>query len=221
MPEIYFEDLVPGTVTPYGAKRVTPDEITAFARDYDAQPFHLGEDTARDTFVGRLIASGWHTIGMEMRMLCDAWLLRSASMGSPGIEEVAWLKPVLPDDVLSVRQTILDAKASRSRPEMGIVRFRFETLNGAGDVVMTQTNPIMFERREPGEASASSAGEDGRAAKPAESFDDLRATSDGRSQMARGFDELEVARPTSSANTPSSPTRSSALRSSSIRSRST
>ncbi len=109
MPEIFFEDLTPGTVTTLGAKRVTADEIVAFARHYDAQPFHLGEESARDTFAGRLIASGWLTIGMQMRMLCDGWLLRSASMGSPGIHEVRWLKPVLPGDELTLRQTILEA----------------------------------------------------------------------------------------------------------------
>jgi acyl dehydratase len=192
MPEIFFEDLVPGTVTSYGGKRVTTAEIVAFARDYDSQPFHLGEEPARDTFVGRLIASGWHTIGVQMRMLCDAWLLRSASMGSPGIDEVQWLKPVLPEDELTIRQTILDAKASRSRPEMGVVQFRFETLNGAGDVVMSQTNPIMFQRREPGAADPARREGSGSSGKPAESFDALRRPSHGGTQFARGFDEIEI-----------------------------
>ncbi|NNM74464.1 MaoC family dehydratase [Enterovirga aerilata] len=192
MPEIYFEDLVPGTVTTFGGKSVSAGEIIAFARAYDAQPFHLGEDSARDTFVGRLIASGWHTIAMQMRMLCDAWLLRAASMGSPGIDEVQWLRPVLPGDLLSVRQTILEAKTSRSRPAMGVVQFRFETLNGAGEVVMSQTNPIMFERRSPGEPMARGRNDDARPEKPAEVFDALRPPSHGGSQMARGFDALEI-----------------------------
>lgn len=192
MPEIFFEDLVPGTVTSYGRKQVTADEIVAFAREYDAQPFHLGEDTARDTFVGQLIASGWHTIAMQMRMLCDAWILRSASMGSPGIDEVRWLKPIMPGDVLTTQQTVLDSKPSRSRPEMGVVQFRFETLNGAGDVVMVQTNPIMFERREPGEVPAASNLPTEKPPRPAERFEDLRQPSHGGSQMARGFDSLEV-----------------------------
>lgn len=193
MPEIYFEDLAPGSVTTYGGKRVSADEIVAFARAYDAQPFHLGEDSARDTFVGRLIASGWHTLGMQMRMLCDSWLLRSASMGSPGIDEVQWLRPVLPSDVLTIRQTILDAKASRSRPDMGIVQFRFETLNGAGDVVMVQTNPIMFGRREPGEAPAASpprpsAASDTVVKAPGEPA----SAQNSVSQLARSFDEIEI-----------------------------
>lgn len=191
MPEIFFEDLIPGTVTTYGAKRVTADEIVAFAREYDAQPFHLGEDSARDSFAGRLIASGWHTIGMEMRMLCDGWLLRSASMGSPGIDEVRWLKPVLPGDELSLRQTILDAKASQSRPEMGVVQFRFETLNGAGEAVMSQTNPIMFARRHAGEPVAASEGRASRPQSPADNLENLRPPSRG-TQVGRPYEELEV-----------------------------
>ena len=192
MPEIYFEDLVPGTTTTFGNTRVTANDIVEIARRYDAQPFHLGEESARDTFVGRLIASGWHTIAMQMRMVCDGWLLRSASMGSPGIDEVQWLRPVLPGDILSVRQTITEAKASRSRPEMGVVQFRLETLNGSGDVVMVQANPIMFERRTPG-APASERDDQPRPARgPVERFEGLRPGSDGRSQMVRSFDELEV-----------------------------
>lgn len=190
MPELFFEDLVPGTVTTYGGTRVGAEEITAFARDYDAQPFHLGEETARGTFVGRQIASGWHTLAVQMRMLCDAWLLRAASIGSPGIEAVEWLKPVLPGDTLRVRQTILEASPSRSKPWMGVVRFRFETLNEADDVAMRQTNPIMFLRRDGKEpprqdrnAAAASAGA---------GFDALRASADGLPQMLRGFDAIEV-----------------------------
>ena len=192
MPEIFFEDLTPGTVTTFGAKRVTADEIVAFARHYDAQPFHLGEESARDTFAGRLIASGWHTIGMQMRMLCDGWLLRSASMGSPGIDEVRWLKPVLPGDELTLRQTILEAKASRSRPEMGVVQFRFETLNGAGEAVMNQTNPIMFARREPGEPVHGSETKGPRPPSFADTFESLRPPSRGGTQVGRTYEELEV-----------------------------
>lgn len=193
MSEIFFEDLIPGTVTVFGKRRVEAEEIAAFARDYDAQPFHLSEETARGTFVGRLIASGWHTIAMQMRMVCDGWLLRAASMGSPGIEEVQWLKPVLPGDTLSMRQTILDAKASRSRPEMGIVRFRLETLNQSGDVVMTQTNPIMFMRRDA--PPSVEAGREERAPKAApagERFEALRPGGDGGPQVGRAFEALEI-----------------------------
>jgi acyl dehydratase len=218
MPEIFFEDLVPGTVTTFGAKRVTADEIVAFARQYDAQPFHLGEERARDTFAGRLIASGWHTIGMEMRMLCDGWLLRSASMGSPGIDEVRWLTPVLPGDELTVRQTILDAKASRSRPEMGVVQFRFETLNRAGEIVMSQTNPIMFARRHAGEQVGAS---EGRASRPPSPADN--STTCGLPHAAPRWAgptrNSKSGRPTCSASTPSGRRISWPSRASSIRSR--
>ena len=150
MPGIAFEDLVPGSVMTYGGMSVSADAIVAFARSYDPQPFHLDEDLARNTFVGRLIASGWHTAAMQMRMLADGWLVGSTGMGSPGIDELRWTKPVLPDDTLSVRQTVLGRRVSQSRPEMGIVRVRLETLNDAGEVVMTQTNPLLVGRRDPG-----------------------------------------------------------------------
>lgn len=150
MAEIAFENLVPGTVTTFGSTFVTEEAIVAFARAYDPQPFHLGEDLARGTFVGRLIASGWHTAAMQMRMLAEGWLLRSTGMGSPGIEELRWLRPVLPGDTLGVRQTVLRRRVSRSRPAMGIVVVRLETLNQAGEVVMVQTNPLLMGRRDPG-----------------------------------------------------------------------
>lgn len=150
MSQIAFEDLMPGTVMTFGGTSVSADAIVAFARAYDPQPFHLDEDLAQDTFVGRLIASGWHTAAIQMRLLADGWLVGSTAMGSPGIEELRWLKPVLPGDMLSVRQTVLGRRASQSRPEMGIVRVQLETLNEAGEVVMLQTNPLLMGRRDPG-----------------------------------------------------------------------
>ena len=152
MSRLYFEDFSPGATTTFGEVEVTEAAIVDYARRFDPQPFHVDPEAAKASFAGRLIASGWHTIAMQMRMLCDAWLLDAAAMGSPGIDEVKWLKPVVPGDILSVRQTVLDATVSRSRPDMGVVQFRLETVNGAGDVVMTQRNPIMFSRRHPGEA---------------------------------------------------------------------
>lgn len=187
MADIHFEDLAPGAVSVLGSQTVSAEEITAFARDYDAQPFHLGEDSARDTFVGRQIASGWHTIALQMRVLCDAWLLRSASMGSPGVDRLEWLRPVLPGDAITVRQTILDATPSRSRPEMGVVRVLLETLNDAGDLVMRQTNPIMLRRRgfepvpRPLPASPGRGG-----------FDALRGRTDGRAQGLVPFEDAEI-----------------------------
>ena len=147
MDKLFFEDFAPGATTTFGHADVTEASIVDYARRFDPQPFHVDPEAAKASFAGRLIASGWHTIAMQMRMLCDAWLLESAAMGSPGIDEVKWLKPVLPGHSLSVRQTVLDTKPSRSRPEMGVVQFRLETLNQKGEVVMVQTNPIMFARR--------------------------------------------------------------------------
>lgn len=192
MKDIYFEDLVPGTVTEYGQRLVTRDEIVAFAERFDPQPFHLDEAGAAATSVGRLIASGWHTLAMQMRLVCDEWLLRAAGLGGPGIDEAEWLRPVCPGDVLSVRQTIVDATPSRSRPEMGVVRIRLETLNAAGEVVARQVNPVMFERREAGppppprEPRASAGHESGPETMPA------AGRRDGRCNLVLPLGEIEI-----------------------------
>src|ERR1700710_655685 len=123
MAELFFEDFRPGHEMRFGGVRVERDAMVAFARDFDPQPFHIDEAKAADTFVGHLIASGWYTTALQMRMVCDGWMLRAAGMGSPGVDEVRWLKPVVAGDQLSVRQTVLETKDSRSRPEMGLVRF--------------------------------------------------------------------------------------------------
>lgn len=146
-PPLAFEDFVAGAVDLADGPTVTRDAIVAFARAYDPQPFHLDEEAAKGTFVGELIASGWHSCALLMRAIADSFLLRSTSMGAPGIEEVRWLRPVRPGDALRLRRTVLETKASRSRPEMGLVRFRFELLRG-DEAVLTQTNWIMFGRRE-------------------------------------------------------------------------
>jgi acyl dehydratase len=163
MPSVFFEDFVPGSVTTFQGPTVTKDEIIAFAREFDPQPFHLDEAAAKQTFAGGLIASGWHTCAMTMRMNADGYLLDAAGMGAPGIEEVKWIKPVLPGDTLSVRRTVLETRESRSRPEMGLVHVSTDVLNQAGEVVMTQLNWIMFGRR--GATPASAPVPDGRDAR--------------------------------------------------------
>jgi acyl dehydratase len=147
MPSVFFEDFVPGSVTTFRGPTVTKDDMVAFAREFDPLPFHLDEAAAKGTFAGGLIASGWHTCAMTMRMNADGYLLDAAGMGAPGIEEVKWLKPVRAGDTLSVRRTVLETRESRSRPEMGLVHVLTEVLNQAGEVVMTQLNWIMFGRR--------------------------------------------------------------------------
>jgi acyl dehydratase len=147
-PRLFFEDFPAGSTMSYGGLAVEKGDILAFAREYDPQPFHVDEEAARRSFVGSLIASGWQTCALQMRMLADGVLLETSSMGAPGIDSVRWLKPVFPGDRLSVRHTVLDARRSTSRPEMGLVSFRFETLNQKGEVVLEQLNWIMMALRE-------------------------------------------------------------------------
>jgi acyl dehydratase len=147
MERLHFEDFAPGEVAEYGDFAVTEEEIVAFARDFDPQPFHLDAIAARETLAGGLIASGWHTASLLMRMNCEGFLNRSTSQGGPGVEELAWLKPVRPGDCLRVRRTTLGARVSRSRPTLGLVAFAFEVLNQNGEIVMGQKNSIFFLRR--------------------------------------------------------------------------
>src|SRR4051812_13617527 len=148
MPRYAFEDFVPGSVDLPGTLTVDRDEIIAFARAFDPQPFHIDEEAARHSFAGRLIASGWHSCAMLMRLLAEGFVLDSTSMGAPGVDEAKWLKPVYPGDVLRARRTVLETKSSRSRPEMGLVRFRFELLNQADEPVLEQLNWLMLGRRD-------------------------------------------------------------------------
>ena len=147
MERLHFEDFAPGEFAEYGDYAVTAAEIVEFARDFDPQPFHLDASAARDTFAGGLIASGWHTACLLMRMNCEGFLNRSTSQGGPGVDELAWLKPVRPGDRLRVRRTTLSARASRSRPTLGLVAFAFEVLNQDGEIVMRQKNSVFFLRR--------------------------------------------------------------------------
>jgi acyl dehydratase len=144
---LYWEDFVVGSVAEYGPRLVTREEIIAFAAEFDPQPMHMDEDFARATMLGGLAASGWHTCAIGMRLIADGFILQSASMGAPGVDEVRWLKPVRPGDELTLRGTVLDARPLKSRPEWGLVRFRFEMLNQAGELMMTQENVNFFGRR--------------------------------------------------------------------------
>ncbi|RVU14411.1 MaoC family dehydratase [Methylobacterium oryzihabitans] len=147
MIRIHFEDLVPGLVLPCGPITVTRDEIVAFARAYDPQPFHLDEAAARGSFVGRLIASGWHSCALGMRLIARDFILQASSMGSPGIDAVHWLRPVLPGDALTLTMTIAEARPSASKPDRGLVRVTAAMANGGGETVMTQEFWVMFGRR--------------------------------------------------------------------------
>ena len=143
----WFEDYVPGAVHDLGSVVVDEQEVIAFARQFDPQPFHLDKERAEQSAFGGLIASGWHTACMAMRLIVDHYLSEASSEGSPGIDELRWLRPVRPGDQLTVRITILDARRSRSRPERGIVRSQIDTLNQDGEVVMHLTSTIFIRCR--------------------------------------------------------------------------
>lgn len=147
-PRYCFEDFPPGSTMSYGRLTLDREELVAFSREFDPQSFHLDEDAAKSTFAGRLIASGWQTCGLQMRMMADGFILDASSMGAPGIEEASWLAPVLPGDSLRVRHEVLEARRSSKRPEMGLARFRFETLNQRDEVVLRTVNWIMLGLRE-------------------------------------------------------------------------
>lgn len=150
MAKLHFEDFKPGVFGEFGPRQITRDELVGFAAEFDPQPMHLDEDAARETMLGGLSASGWHTCGIMMRMLCDHILLDSASMGANAVDEVRWMKPVRPGDMLTMRVTVLDTRASKSRPEMGFVTCLFEMINQAGVCVMDLKSPLIMGRRQAG-----------------------------------------------------------------------
>ena len=150
MPSHYFEDFEPGQVFELGSRAVTEAEIVAFAREWDPQPFHVDGEAAQASVFGGLIASGWHTGAMWMRLYVDSLLGHSASMGSPGIEELRWLAPVRPGDTLHGRLTVLEAAPSERRRDRGTIRSRGEMVNQDGVVVMSMIARGHFRRRPPG-----------------------------------------------------------------------
>ena len=146
----YFEDYIPGEVHEFGSVIAEQDEIIAFARRFDPQPFHTDLEAAKESPYGGLIASGWHTASMAMRLLVDNYISRVASLGSPGVDEVRWRKPVRPGDTLSIRITVLESKLSRSKRNQGTVRSYIEALNQDREVVMTWRGMGMFRCRDKG-----------------------------------------------------------------------
>ena len=155
---LHWEDFAAGNVATYGPRTITREEILAFAAEFDPQPMHADEEAARATMLGGLVASGWHTCALSMRMIADGFVLASASMGSPGVEEVRWLKPVRPGDSLTLRATVVETRVSRSRPGMGFVKFSYELLNQADECVMTLVSTAMMAGRDFTPASAMASG---------------------------------------------------------------
>jgi acyl dehydratase len=150
--ELYWEDFKVGDSEPMGEVFVDRDEVIEFATRFDPQPFHIDEQAAKGSMYGGLIASGWHTVALVMRMMVDSYLSKSASLGSPGVDNVRWLKPVRPGDRIRAQRTVLESRASSSRPNMGVVKTRWEVFNHKGELVMTMEGYGMFERRHPGKA---------------------------------------------------------------------
>ncbi len=144
-----WEDLTVGRVMALGSTAVTREATLAFARQFDPQPFHLDDAAAEASLFGKLSASGWHTCAMTMRLMCDAYLNDSSSLGSPGIDELRWLKPVYPGDTLSAEMTVLEARVMNSRPHVGLVLSRWRVFNQDGADVMTMQGWGMFALRHP------------------------------------------------------------------------
>ena len=151
--KLHWEDFQPGAVAVYGPRLVTREEIVAFAAEFDPQPMHLDETAAAATLLGGLAASGWHTCCLLMRIIADGFVLNSSSMGAPGVEEVRWLKPLRPGTRIRVRSTVLETRASKSRPEMGLVKMHHEVLDEMDAVLTTLTSTAMIGRRQPGAAA--------------------------------------------------------------------
>jgi acyl dehydratase len=143
-----FEDLAAGQRKTFGPRVLSKEEIVAFGKDWDPQPFHVDEAAAARSPFGGLIASGWQTAALCMRLVVDGLLAQSTSMGSPGLDELRWLKPVRPGDALSVEVAILETTPSRSKPDRGSVRLSYSCTNQKGETVMTMVARVLFLRRE-------------------------------------------------------------------------
>ncbi len=147
MKNLYFEDFVPGQEIDLGTRTVSEEEIIAFATDFDPQPFHVDHEAAAASMFGGVIASGWHTCSMMMRMVVDGLMAASSSMGSPGVDKVRWLLPVRAGDTLRVRYLTTEVKASASKPDRGVVWSKWTATNQHGEDVCTIEGMGMFGRR--------------------------------------------------------------------------
>ena len=144
---LYLEDFEPGTVQAAGSVQLSEAEILEFALRYDPQPFHVDPEAARASIYGGLIASGWHTIAVTMRLLVDNVFGQAANMGSPGVDEIRWHRPVRPGDTLTPRVTVLETRVSRSKPDRGVLRFRVDVDNQDGELAMSMVGAAFIGRR--------------------------------------------------------------------------
>lgn len=145
----YWEDMHPGDVRDLGTITPTREEIIAFAIQFDPQPFHLDDEAAQASVFGALCASGWHTCSMAMRLMVTNFLHQAASLGSPGLENIKWLKPVLPGDTLRLEHSIIETRPMSKRPDVGLVRTEWNMFNQHGDKVLHMEGWGMFRRRQP------------------------------------------------------------------------
>jgi acyl dehydratase len=145
----YFEDIEVGATTEFGSYAVTREEVLDFARKYDPQPFHLSDEAAAKTYFGRLAASGWHTCAMTMAVIVKYFGTGEgqAGLGSPGVDELRWLKPVYPGDTLHMTGEIVDKTPSRSKPDIGTFRTRTTVTNQHGEPVLRFTSIVLIKRR--------------------------------------------------------------------------
>lgn len=143
-----FEDFPPGHFGTFGPRHVTREELLAFATEYDPQPMHLDDAAASQTMLHGLAGSGWHLCSLMMRMMCDGFITRTASLGSPGVNELRWLAPLRPGDDLMLDVDVAEARVSRSRPETGIVTFKCTMRNATGEVLCEMVSPIIIGRHE-------------------------------------------------------------------------
>src|SRR3984893_11577385 len=146
----YWDDIKAGDVVDLGSRTMEKERMLSFAREFDPQPFHTDENAAKASIWGGLIASGWHTGSVLMRLFCEGFLKDTASLGSPGLDELRWLKPVRPGDTLGVRVKLLEVTPSRSKPDRGSARVSYEVFNQRREVVMTMKGMGMFGRRPTG-----------------------------------------------------------------------
>ncbi len=147
MTTLAFEDFKPGRLGQFGPRRVTREEILAFAAEFDPQPMHLDEAAASRSMLKGLSGSGWHLCSVIMRMMFDGFIGRTASLGSPGVDELRWVAPLRPGDELTLDIDVMEARVSRSRPSTGIVTLRAVARNSAGQVLCEMVSPIIVRRR--------------------------------------------------------------------------
>ena len=143
-----FEDFPPGHFGRFGPRRVTREEMLAFAAEFDPQPMHLDEEAASRSMLQGLSGSGWHLCSIMMRMMVDGFVGRSASLGSPGVTELRWLAPLRPEDELTLDIDVVEARVSRSRPETGLVTFKTVVRNAAGQALCEMVSPMILARRD-------------------------------------------------------------------------